>query len=1078
MISLSSLFLVILLATPSLSQTSFDAALDVGPQGMVSGTTLSTFTGTISNFPSDIPASAFTTARVGSNFTLEFDPPAGTYDILLGFIETDNANCDIPGRRVFSVFVDGAVQLEGFDIFAISGCFNATSVTISGVSRSAMETTALLVRFSAITSSATLSYIRVRTATQDSCVPESLTGTVTEDHAAHSVPGRYPPITSSSSPTSYIDSDGDGMHTVRLDASDSHTHFLDAANNVAGRLISYEWSVVETGEVLSTLVAFSYDFPLGTTRIKLRVVDNACSSDEAETTVTVTDKMESGMYCYFYQGLDDLLLGGTLFEAPLPSFSAVYPSLSLNFASSIPFISEAFVARCTFFLEHVPNDPNDDQTPDDVALSLSTSGTGIARLYKGMDLLLDSEGMSETLAPLAAGITAYELLYRRSDLSVSADPRVSLTLDGEVPSDGLITHDQSTVLPIITSIDPAQGRVEGGTQVEISGYGLFQPLFAYFGTTNASTISSPQSTTGKIFVSSPQFDSAGPVPLTIHSSTGAVSNSLEYVYVETTCDSISFDDKARVTHGENEDLDMLGLATCVTLGPNGLLYIGAVGGFVHVVSYNAESLVANSHCRSEKFVDDEFRKADGSYAERDILGIAFHPGDVYEPWRPLVSVSTLYFEARAGIAPNNTAAWRNGMVERLRVVGDPESFAIGEDNICVVREGRVVSYLPVSNHDHSVNSILFSQEGDLLIAVGGNTNLGLPGYKLGSLWETDLSAAVLVARISLGRRRFNGEIRYSDDAEHYTASKIGGDVDIYATGFRNMFGMAIGMNGSVFGVDNGPNCGFGNTASSCDEFNITSAARWREMRANEEDVPGRVTNGWSACPFGPGRKDKVVEVVEGAFYGHPNQRRGECAWVDPFDDLTGDDLGPPSFYRPPLALLDSGGVTGILQYSSNHFCGALRGDLLVSRFRGRETVRVSTDGRTMQQVSPHGGIAAVEDHFGNVILVRLNVMRIDALRPVVTAPIEGALMLVGAAPRRHSMRGGSWLLIGGYNFADGVRVFIGENECADVEVRSTREVRCRVPRRTQWWLDSATEVRVTLGNLESVLPQGMLYMRR
>jgi hypothetical protein len=48
----------------------------------------------------------------------------------------------------------------------------------------------------------------------------------------------------------------------------------------------------------------------------------------------------------------------------------------------------------------------------------------------------------------------------------------------------------------------------------------------------------------------------------------------------------------------------------------------------------------------------------------------------------------------------------------------------------------IITGLPVPNLDHSVNGLEFDFQGDLYIAVGGNTNAGVPQCGMGGLPES------------------------------------------------------------------------------------------------------------------------------------------------------------------------------------------------------------------------------------------------------------------------------------------------------------------------------------------------------
>lgn len=99
-------------------------------------------------------------------------------------------------------------------------------------------------------------------------------------HQAHARPGG-----------AYLQVDWDrlGHVKVTLDASDSHTHFVDPDDPTPGFIVSYEWFNLSTGLRLSksSHPLFTTTFYLGVTKIKLAVTDNAGDVSEASTYVRV-----------------------------------------------------------------------------------------------------------------------------------------------------------------------------------------------------------------------------------------------------------------------------------------------------------------------------------------------------------------------------------------------------------------------------------------------------------------------------------------------------------------------------------------------------------------------------------------------------------------------------------------------------------------------------------------------------------------------------------------------------------------------------------------------------------------------
>lgn len=994
----------------------------------------------------------YKTARYGTGFEYEFDLAPGAYDVTVGFVENYAPHCVEPGKRIFNMYINGQVQLQGFDIFVEAGnrCNVAFERTFPSQAIGSVDTRPLTIRFEAVKNFGQLSYLRIVSAAEQ-CIPASTGGSISNDHAAHSVPGSYPPQLGRNSPTSYVDTDGDGFRNVQIDGSGSHTHFFDSARGIVGQVTEYTWTLVETGEVISTKKSFYYTFPLGTTRLRLAVLDNSCTRDDAETTVTVTGKVQPGQYCYYYQGLSEIPEGGTLLGAIRPSFAAVSRSASLGFPS-FSFDSTLFAVRCQFFFQNLVEGASKD-------ISVDTAGSGQAVVYEGQNRIWDSSSSATAEIILAVGLTAFEVIYLRTSEVVPAS--LTFLVGGVAPGNDKISHDRNTILPVLLSVFPSEGKKSGGNNVRVSGYGLFDPLTVTFGGKSVSILSNDRKQT-QFVVKAPPFSTDGVVQIIATSGTGAISNAVNYGY-GSVCDPVEFISTS--LKEQNEEIDNIGLPTCAVVGHDGKIYMGTLGGTVQVLSYQAEDLKLTSLCYSKPIKNAIFIK-NNKPAVRDILGIALDPRDV--AIRPYVSTNTLYWEDKNRLDNPTSEAWRNGAVERLKVGTD------GSDaSVCLVFDKTIVSNLPVSNHDHGVNSLVFTQTGDLLIAVGGTTNMGLPGWKLGGIWETALSAAVVIAKLSKGNG-FNGRIEYENEDVLRLAKVKAGDVEVYAFGLRNVFGMSMATTGEVYATDQGPNCGFGDTSSTCSEYDETRAQNM--VLGEQVNWKGLVKHGWTSCPYSISRPDKVLHLKEGSTYGHPNIQRGgdECAWIDPNDGLTADNKNAPSSYKKHMALLTSS-VTAIGEYGGNHFCGDLRGDLILSTYKGRKTYRMGVNGGDVTSgpnvISQNGGIAFVENAHGDLIFPRLTVRKVEVLRPKVSERV--GLFVAGAVPFRHGRQGGTGLDIGGSNFGTLPTVTVGGKSCT-VTSSSGSEIRCTVPASNVGGLVSV-EVNALEGG-SAVLNDAILYM--
>lgn len=128
----------------------------------------------------------------------------------------------------------------------------------------------------------------------------------------------------------------------------------------------------------------------------------------------------------------------------------------------------------------------------------------------------------------------------------------------------------------------------------------------------------------------------------------------------------------------------------------------------------------------------------------------------------------------------------------------------------------IVTGLPVSDHDHGINGLLFGDQGELYILVGGNTNSGVEGGLSSSRLQKEnvLSAAVLVADVK--RPDFDGVLTYDNDDDGNLVGGVG--VEVFAHGLRNPFDLVLhSETGKLYATDNGPNYGYGEVSVSCED---------------------------------------------------------------------------------------------------------------------------------------------------------------------------------------------------------------------------------------------------------------------
>lgn len=1073
-------WLLLVFVAFSLSTTSaVDILVNAGPfSGAVNGTRSTSYSGSIANVPLGERAATFRTARIGRDFTYHFDVPTGGYTLTIGVAETSFRHCKLAKsqtppvgvrkerRRLFSIMVNGRVLVSQLNVAARFGCFSAGLLNIPAIHNA--RDGFLAVRFKGDLGSARVSFIRIRatTTTRPACVPDSPTGRLSADHSAHSVPGSYPPQNRPNSPPAYVDADNDNAVRIYIDGSQSHTHYFDPGRDVIGRLVDVTWSLLPSNTVISKKLSFWYTFPVGNTRLRLTVQDNACDVHSAETTVSVFNHMRSGIYCYYYPDRTSLPATTQLTANGIaPAFAAVSRSLNPNFRA-LPIVNNLFVTRCRFKLRHQGGMAR---------ISVDTKGSGSAKVFMSGKEVFNSQLRSPGQAVLKSGLNSLEVVYSRTTVTKTAG--MAFKVDGKISRPRRIVYDVRDILPTLIAVLPGEGRLNGGARVRLTGTGLYAPLVVLFDGKEITPEPWDGSTESVVFITPPS-NTRRSVSVSVRTKNGLSSNALSFQYDNGQCDGPAFspDELFLKKAGNGRDvIDFIGQPACVAIGPDHRLYMGTLKGSVAVIGYNADTLRATTYCTSALLTDPAFRASNGEPASRNVLGIAFNPqhGDTILPY---ISTSTPNWWKQDLIARSNSAAWRNGAVERLRVVANPGSFPIERrGGICLGVDRRIVTGLPVANGgSHAINSLEFTQDGDLLIAVGGMTNMGLPGVVMGNVWESPLSGALLIAKLSKGFDKFDGAIRYANGDKPYTARVIGGDVSVYASGLRNMFTMTLTRDGVLYGVDQGPGCPLGGPATSCEEFNRRAADRW--PIDSEKDWPSRVRGDETLCS-GLRREDKVLNLKSGKFYGHANLQRGECAWIDPLTGRTANGKNAPTNYEAPLTILPAS-VTSVREYGASHFCNAMRGDLVLSTYRGVTTWRLGVQNGGVrgeaEMLGATGGTSFAEDAHGNLIFPRLTKRTVMVLRPRITTP--SSVSISGVWPRRHPRRGGSSLLIAGFNFGAKVNVRIGKANCPVTSV-STREIWCRMPSQADAG-SNIVPVLVFSGEKRNLLKKAVVYMAK
>lgn len=974
--------------------------------------------------------------------------------------------------------LDDTVYFEKFDISQTAGCLTPYVIDIPSHSL-ATPSTIKLQLLSATPTVAILNFIQVDILTLTArannmkCVPAFKMGTVSADHSAHSLPGKYPPVVSTNTANDQM---------IALDGSGSHTHFFNPELDVIGKLTSVQWTETKTNAVISNTLRFTHGFKTGDTQLKLKVTDNACDSHEAVTTITVDPPIRSGVYCEYFnlrgdQNAGNINLASYLNNDKVVQFAHVVPSFRPNFFSS-PLAFLRFVVRCTGTVKDIAQSST---------ISADTAGSGIVAVFSksGAQLL---RGFGTASGSISPAMNQVRIVYARTTVSTRASLEVKI--NGKVPLRKSVSHDVRGIIPVITGIYPSIIPVNGkGARLRITGFGLFPTATVTIGTSTVKVVAGAGGgTETELSLAAPVSNVGKAVQLFVTNSAGKrTSNSLTLTYKGNVgiCNQLPIFDKqsltvaqaGRLDSGQPTEIDWLRQPTSVAIGPDNRLYIGSMNGSVAVLGYDVKRLTVQTYCYANSLIDRSFVDDDGNTSPRSILGITFNPahGDQVLPY---VSTTTLNYWKASRISRGNNKAWRNGAIQRLKLTNNPSEFLVGKrSGVCLTLDTTILTGLPVGNGgSHSVNALQFNDQGDLLVAVGGNTNMGLPGVGMGSTWESPLSGSIIILPLSASPK-LPVEVKYDGGNAPHTA-KLGSNniVRTFVTGLRNTFAMHVALDGTVYAVDQGPGCSLGGAPASCATFSASEYVKRGGVDA-EEDWPSPFKGDEGLCS-GTRREDKVLKITQGAFYGHANFARGECQWVDV---LTGKTLDGKSVkgYVKPLGILDAS-VTSVVEYATNgRFCGMLKGRLVLSNYRGVSIHVMDRDGKQSMKLRDGGGTSFVEDVFGQLVFPRLTARSVDVYVPADNA---GSFRAFGVQPRRLRRNGGVSVFVGGLGLVGSggklliKEVWIGNSKCSAVKVESDGVLKCTAPGRTGAG-GKLVDVRlVHVDGRQATLKQGVSYL--
>ena len=305
--------------------------------------------------------------------------------------------------------------------------------------------------------------------------------------------------------------------------------------------------------------------------------------------------------------------------------------------------------------------------------------------------------------------------------------------------------------------------------------------------------------------------------------------------------------------------------------------------------------------------------------------------------------------------------------------------------------------LPRAYRDHLSFKIAFDPKDPhhLYFNQGSNSSVGGPDRVWGLRNEHLLTAACLQVDVpAIERQIATGHplnVKTEDDG-HYNPWAADAPLKIYATGIRSGFGLLFHSNGHLYSCLNGGAEG-GTTPGTPDNLadvphRIDGAYRGGHVPALEEVTETQ--------------PDLLIDIHHGAYYGHPNETRGEYVLFGGNPDGGSDHyqvhdykLGTPpdrNYHQATWNLGISYSCNGLIEYKGPAFHGWLNGKILTTRYSSGKDIAVipvNADGTVDTMLSGFDGMSKfidpldlVEDvKTGNLYVSEWGGQRLTLLKP-------------------------------------------------------------------------------------------------
>ncbi len=317
--------------------------------------------------------------------------------------------------------------------------------------------------------------------------------------------------------------------------------------------------------------------------------------------------------------------------------------------------------------------------------------------------------------------------------------------------------------------------------------------------------------------------------------------------------------------------------------------------------------------------------------------------------------------------------------------------------------------LPRAYRDHLSFKIAFDPKdaNHLYFNQGSCSSTGAADRTWGLYPEHLLTAACLqvdvpaIERLMAGAKPLN--VKTEDDG-HYDPWAAAAPLKLYATGIRSGFGLLFHSNGHLYSCLNG---GAEGGAAPATPDSLADVPRRIDGKYTGPVVPA-VDTVTETMP------DLFVDIVRGAYYGHPNETRGEYVMFGGNPDGGTDNYQchdypkgtqPDRNWHPAAWNLGiSYSCNGLIEYRGPAFGGYLDGKILTTRYSSGKDVMIlelNPDGSVKQEVTGVDGMTQFIDPLdlaedpatGDLYVSEWGGQKLTLLRPKSSAEVSKRVFL-------------------------------------------------------------------------------------